>query len=163
MVRNRKRPGSPFVTTTDGTDNTIVWGIGAASDQRLRGFDGDTGATVFAGGGPGELMANTSPLITGIAARGRIYIAASNKVYAFAVPPPILLTGPTVLPGGAFQFSFTNAPGRTFSVLGTTNLTLPLTNWSGLGGATETAPGQFQFSDPQATNNPLRFYRVRLP
>jgi hypothetical protein len=155
--------GSPFVTSTDGTNNTIVWGIGAASDNRLRGFDGDTGVTVFAGGGPGELMANTSPLITGIAARGRIYIAANNKVYAFAVPPPILLTDPTVLPGGAFRFSFTNAPGKTFSVLGTTNLTLPLTNWSGLGGVTETAPGQFQFSDPQASNNLLRFYRVRLP
>jgi hypothetical protein len=25
------------------------------------------------------------------------------------------------------------------------------------------APGQFQFTDPQATNNPQRFYRVRSP
>jgi hypothetical protein len=44
--------GSPFVTSTDGTNNAIVWGIGSEGDQRLHGFDGDTGAVVFSGGGP---------------------------------------------------------------------------------------------------------------
>jgi hypothetical protein len=29
--------GSPFVTSTDGTNNVIVWGIGAEGDQRLCG------------------------------------------------------------------------------------------------------------------------------
>ena len=43
--------GSPFVTSTDGTNNVIVWGIGSEGDQRLRGWDGDTGAPVFSGGG----------------------------------------------------------------------------------------------------------------
>lgn len=80
--------GSPFVTTTDGTNNTIVWSVGASGDQKLHGFEADTGAPVFAGGGPAELMTGTSPLITGIAARGRIFVAANNKVYAFATPTP---------------------------------------------------------------------------
>ena len=154
---------SPFVTTTDGTNNVIVWGIGAAGDQRLRGFDGDTGATVFDGGGPNELMANAAPLITGIAARGRIYIAAKDKVYAFTAQPRFVLSNAALLPGGTFQFSFLNTPNTPFTVLATTNLTLPLTSWSGLSGITETAPGQFQFSDPQASNNVQRFYRVRQP
>jgi len=81
--------GSPWVTTTtDGTNNAIVWVVGSENggDQRLHGYNGDTGAIIYAGGGPNELMANTRKWNTGIVARGRIYFAASNKVYAFAVP-----------------------------------------------------------------------------
>jgi hypothetical protein len=40
---------------------------------------------------------------------------------------------------------------------------MPLSNWTTLGAATEVSPGQFQFTDPQATNTPQRFYRVRSP
>ncbi len=43
--------GSPMVTTTDGTSDAIVWSMGAESDDLLHGFDGDTGAVVFNGGG----------------------------------------------------------------------------------------------------------------
>ncbi len=77
--------GSPFVTSTDGTNNTIVWVVGteehgANGDQRLHGYDGDTGAVVYDGGGPNELMAGThSYSTTGIAARGRIYVAGDNS------------------------------------------------------------------------------------
>src|SRR4029077_14980380 len=42
--------GSPFVTSTDGTNNVIVWAVGAQGDQRLHGFDGDSGEVIFAGG-----------------------------------------------------------------------------------------------------------------
>ena len=88
---SRNGCGSPFVTSTDGTNNTIVWVVGTGStdagDQRLHGYDGETGAVVYNGGGPNELMAGThSYTTTGIAARGRIYVATDNKVYAFIVP-----------------------------------------------------------------------------
>ena len=85
---SRNGCGSPFVTSTDGTNNTIVWVVGTQSgDQRLHGYDGDSGAVVYAGGGANELMAGThSYSTTGIAARGRIYVATDNKVYAFIVP-----------------------------------------------------------------------------
>jgi hypothetical protein len=78
--------GSPWVTTTGGTNNSIVWVVGAEGDQRLHGYNGDTGAVVYAGGGPNELMTGTRKWNTGVVARGRIYFAARNKVYAFAVP-----------------------------------------------------------------------------
>jgi len=78
--------GSPWVTTTDGTNNSIVWVVGAEGDQRLHGYNGDTGAVIYVGGGPNELMANTRKWNTGVVARGRVYFAAGNKVYAFAVP-----------------------------------------------------------------------------
>src|SRR5262245_49384130 len=78
--------GSPWVTTTDGTNNVIVWVAGVAGDQRLHGYDGDTGAVVYAGGGVNELMTGTRQWNTGIVARGRIYVGADNKVYAFRLP-----------------------------------------------------------------------------
>jgi hypothetical protein len=84
--------GSPFVTATEGTNNMIVWVVGtdntgAPGDNRLHGYDGGTGAVVYAGGGPNETMAGTHSYSTiGIAARGRIYVATDNKVYAFKLP-----------------------------------------------------------------------------
>ena len=79
--------GSPWVTTTNGVDNAIVWAANSGNgDQRVRGFNGDTGAVVYAGGGPNERMNGTSKWNTGIVARGRMYFAGTNKVYAFALP-----------------------------------------------------------------------------
>jgi hypothetical protein len=156
--------GSPFVTSTDGTNNAIVWGIGSEGNQRLQGFNGDTGAIVFNGGGANELMAGTRRFNTAIAAHGRIYVANDNKVYAFTVPvAPIILTHPTLLPGGAFQFGFTNISGMSFTAYGTTNLVLAFTNWTRLGSVTEISSGQFQFTDSSGAGNQERFYRVTSP
>jgi hypothetical protein len=57
----------------------------------------------------------------------------------------------------------TNTSENTVTVLTTTNLLLPLTNWTVLGIVTDSPPGQFQFTDPQATNRPMRFYRICSP
>ena len=84
-------------------------------------------------------------------------------VSSAAVSTVIVLTNPTRLPGGAFQFSFTNVSGAAFTALAATNVSLVLSNWTVLGGATEISAGQFQFTDPQATNYSQRFYRVRSP
>ena len=85
---NQTGRGSPWITTTDGTNNTIVWVAGVAGDQRLHAYDGDTGAVIYAGGGANELMTGTRQWNTGITARGRIYFDADNKVYAFKLPTP---------------------------------------------------------------------------
>jgi hypothetical protein len=93
--------GSPFVTSTDGTNNMVVWAVGASGDQKLHGYNGDTGAVVYAGGGATETMAGThSYNTTAIAARGRIYVGTDNKVYAFRVPAgtPTPTPTPTVTP-----------------------------------------------------------------
>jgi hypothetical protein len=84
---NQTGQGSPWVTATNGTDNVIVWAVNSGNgDQRLRGFNGDTGAIVYDGGGANELMSGTSKWNTGIVARGRMYFAGANKVYAFLLP-----------------------------------------------------------------------------
>jgi hypothetical protein len=87
--------GSPWVTTTNGTNNAIVWVAGTEGDQRLHGYNGDTGAVVYAGGGPNELMTGTRQWNTGAVARGRIYFGADNKVYAFSVPTATPTPTPT--------------------------------------------------------------------
>jgi hypothetical protein len=100
---------SPFVTSTDGTNDVIVWVIGAEGDQRLHGYKGDTGEVVYAGGGASDVMAGVQRFNTGIAARGRIYVAGNNKVYAFGLPtgnptptptatPPVTPTPPVTTP-----------------------------------------------------------------
>jgi hypothetical protein len=77
---------SPFVTSTDGTNNPIVWAYGHGSNQRLFGYNGETGATIFSGGSASDTISGGRTFNTGIAARGHIYIAGDNKVYAFKVP-----------------------------------------------------------------------------
>jgi len=106
ITRNNGGCGSPFVTSTDGNNNMIVWVVGTedhltAGDQRLHGYDGDTGAVIYDGGGPNELMAGTHYYsTTGIVARGHIYIAGDNKVYAFrpSRPNPTPRSRPTPHP-----------------------------------------------------------------
>jgi hypothetical protein len=98
--------GSPFITSTDGTNNMIVWVAGGGGDGRLHGYNGDTGAVVYAGGGANEAMTGTRKWNTGIVARGRIYYPADNKIYAFKLsagtptptPTPTATATPTVTP-----------------------------------------------------------------
>lgn len=68
----------------------------------------------------------------------------------------------TELGNDTFQLSFTNAPGMGFVVLTSTNIALPLSNWTVLGAPTETSAGQYQFIDSQAAKRQMRFYRVSL-
>jgi len=81
-----------------------------------------------------------------------------------AANPPVL-ENITVPAGGGngLQFTFTNAPAADFTVLTATNVSLALTNWTVLGEVQQVAPGQYQFTDPQAATNRARFYRVRSP
>ncbi|MDQ6765758.1 MAG: dockerin type I domain-containing protein, partial [Verrucomicrobiota bacterium] len=113
--------GSPFVTSTDGTNNVTVWvvGAGGGGDQRLHGYDGDSGTVIYAGGGTNELMTGTRRFNTGIAARNRIYVANDNRVYAFVLPAPALQVASAV-------------SRKTHGGAGTFDVPLPLTGTSGV-------------------------------
>ena len=87
--------GSVFVTSTNGTDNVIVWAAGGGGDQRLHAYDGETGTVLYSGGGANEMMTGTRKWNTGIVARGRIYYPADNKVYAFVTPGGVPTPTPT--------------------------------------------------------------------
>ena len=124
--------GSPFVTSTDGTNNFIVWAAGAGGSQRLNGYNADTGALVFAGGGTNELMSGTRRWNTGIAARGRIYYAADNRVYAFKVPVAALQISSAV-------------SRKTHGSAGDFDVSLPLSGTPGVECRSGPVNGEYQF------------------
>lgn len=77
--------GSPMVTATDasGTD-AIVWAIGTENSNRLYGFDGETGATVWNGGADASTeMMRVLRFAVPIVAKGRIFVGAQRRAYAF--------------------------------------------------------------------------------
>lgn len=90
--------------------------------------------------------------------------SATNTRTVLVITPPTLV-GVTRLGDGTFQFSFTSLSGASFTVFASSNLTLPLAEWSNLGPALESpiGSGQFQFTEPQATNGPQRFYQISSP
>jgi predicted outer membrane repeat protein len=79
--------------------------------------------------------------------------------------PNFALIKATALADGTFEFAFSNLNGAPFSVRGSTNAALPISLWSNIGPALEISPGsgQFQFTDPDATNYVQRFYSVTSP
>jgi hypothetical protein len=76
---------------------------------------------------------------------------------------PFSVTGVPVASGGGKQLNFTNTPGATFSILYSTNATLPQASWTVLGSAVEISPGQFQFNVPVLANSAGNFFRIRSP
>jgi hypothetical protein len=124
--------GSPWVTTTDGTNNVIVWVAGVAGDQRLHGYDGNTGAMVYAGGGANELMSGTRQWNTGMVAHGRIYFGADNKVYAFQLPAgtptPTATSTPTATPTATATATATVSPSPTPTATATPSATATATS-----------------------------------
>lgn len=83
-------------------------------------------------------------------------------IQAGIVPPPTI-TNAKILTNGVFQIGFTNANlSASFSVLFSTNVALPRTNWTVIGTASNISPGVLQFTDTHATNK-TRFYMIRSP
>jgi hypothetical protein len=79
-----------------------------------------------------------------------------------AIAPPTLASTKT-LPNKPLQLAFTSRYGSVFSVIATENVAAPMSAWPVIGVAMETSPGQFQFTDSQATNLAQRFHRLRSP
>lgn len=93
------------------------------------------------------------------------YQGTATNVFLI-VPPattPISVASAATLANGTFQLSFTNTPGASFSVLASPDPSVPLSNWPVAGSVVEVSPGQFEFTDLNATNFPQQFYIVRSP
>jgi hypothetical protein len=93
---------------------------------------------------------------------------SSDATYASCNGAVTGMAGPVnswgVLPDGSFRLLFTNVSGAPYTVVGSSNISLPFTNWQVLGPAIEILPGQFQFTDSQGLNiSDKKFYRVRSP
>ena len=88
-------------------------------------------------------------------------VVLTNFSVAASAPP--VLSGVT-LAGTNLIFSGTNGTaGANYYVLTTTNLALPMMNWSILATQQFGAGGSVNFTNPIGTNAPQVFYRLRLP
>jgi sugar lactone lactonase YvrE len=146
---------------TPSGSGSIFAGAGL-SDPRGLAFDGG-GNLYVANAGSGTIVKITpggtsSVFASGLSGPTSIAIFPSLNVWSAT---GISLSNPHTTADGAFQFAFVDNPGLAFTALGTTNASLPLTNWTILAPVTEVSPGHYQFSDPQATNVGQRFYRIR--
>jgi hypothetical protein len=91
------------------------------------------------------------------------YLPASTSPITTTNTLPVL-TGAMFLGDGAFQFSFSNSLQATsYTVLSSTNLSLPLSNWTVLGAPSNIAPGLLQFTAQTGTNSTQCYYTVRSP
>jgi Immunoglobulin I-set domain./Beta-propeller repeat. len=88
-------------------------------------------------------------------------VTSPPAIQTVLVPSPMRLIPAFATSNRSFILSFTNTAGATFSVLTSTNVATPLSNWNSVTGLVELSPGQFQFMD-RATNG-QRFYRLRSP
>jgi hypothetical protein len=136
--------------------------IPAASVQNL---PLNRGGTVVAWGDNGSFVVGAVDVPAGLT---DVVAIAGGFFYSLALvsemrASPIVLTQSRKVPNGAFQFNFTNAPGVIFTVLGSAAPAAPKSDCTILGSATEIAPGQYQFTDPEATNNFWSWYRVCWP
>jgi hypothetical protein len=84
---------------------------------------------------------------------------AAEQQFTITTVPRII--GPLMLGSGQFQFSFTNATGAIYEVLGTTNVALPVGQWEVLGLPTSLGGGLYRFTDALAPGHPQRFYLLR--
>ena len=102
-----------------------------------------------------------------VRARGRTSSGRFNSsrgmvesVAQFYLSPPSL-TRLTMENNGTFRFAFSNSFATAFTVLVSTNASLPVAQWEVLGAPVPVGGGLYDFSDPAAVNHRQRFYQLR--
>lgn len=105
------------------------------------------------------LLQGAGPRTIAVTATG--YSANTVVQNIAGVPSPAL--GDIALSGGHVSFDFTSTAGLGFTVLGATNVSLPLTQWQVIGHPTEGPAGHYQFTDPNPTANSSFYYTVSQP
>ena len=102
-----------------------------------------------------------------------LYNATNGLGFSRNVQRLVVVPGGTLAPPNISSFTLLSnrqaqiivdyAPSSVVTILSATNITVPRSNWTVLGAATENPPGHFVFIDAGATNDNQRFYQVRTP
>ena len=96
-----------------------------------------------------------------------ITVAATGYSTASVVQTLVEITPSLVdsvsLNGTNLSFTLTSQPNLTITVLSTTNVALPISQWRTLGNATEGPTGHYEFTDPSPATNAAVFYTVIQP
>jgi hypothetical protein len=150
--------GSPWVTTTDGTNDVIVWVVGSEGDNKLHGYDGDTGTVIYPGT---DVMSGARKWNTGTVARGSIYVANDNKVYAFRVPAGTPTPTPTASPTPTVTATPTPTATATVTPTATATSTPTSTPTATASGSPTSTPTATASSSPTTTPRPTPTARPR--
>jgi autotransporter-associated beta strand protein len=161
--------GQPSLLVTNGTltlaDNPVIVTASAlpltggtyplvaiATNGTVGSVSGDVSASTLTIAGAGLGNGATASLLL---ADSVLYLVVNQPT-----PAPAIFGSVSPLPGnGGFQLIFSGSNGHNYSILTTTNLTLPLASWQTL------ATGSFGSvlvtnTDLTATNSPQRFYDI---
>lgn len=89
-------------------------------------------------------------------------LAVDGTLRVVAAPVPPTITNFGFLPDGAFALTLAGEVGQPYTILASTNVAQPLAEWTVL--ETGTLPSSpHTFTDPGATNQPVRFYLTTTP
>jgi len=161
-INIQSTPASPF-TITVGTGGNPADNFNSASNYDWVIAAGSS-IVNFA---TNEFVINSSQFQNGLGS-GSFYLHASGNslVLSFTnnLPPA---PGPVVVnltaSGNSLVFSGTNgSPTAPYYVLASTNLALPLTNWTVILTNAFDGNGNFNFTNPADVNNQQRFYLLKL-
>ncbi len=138
--------GIAFALNSDGTGFTVLHQFtGSAGDGSqpfgalLKASDGALYGSTYFGG---DYSANG---VSGILFR------------LFAAPAQVRITSIALSPAGSFLTFSGGAAGHTYEIQVATDP--GASSWQAIGSADAGIDGTFQFTDPAATNSPVRFYR----
>jgi hypothetical protein len=85
-------------------------------------------------------------------------LGQSIPITQAVIGTPPTLTDVQMLGNGVVQFAFTNNPGATFTVLSTTDLSMPLSNWTVVGTASNAVSNVFLFTTQPTIRNASMAY-----
>ena len=105
----------------------------------------------------------TVPPSAGVTWQNSLSTDGSITVASIIPPPSFANVNPvTVAPNGVATINATGTVGGTYTLYGTTNLTLPMAAWTVItSGTVTTSP--FSITDPSASSLTQRFYRFGTP
>ena len=144
----------------------VPGGSGAAYGGAI--FNRNGSVIVFSGNFSGNSGGDIYNLADGTVASVTL-LGVSATVSRFAtnggvtLPPiPPLISSAVRLADGKLQLSFTNLSGTNFTVIASTNLAIPASNWVSRGAPTQAVGNLYQFTDPTPSNRQY-FYQLRFP
>jgi hypothetical protein len=130
-----------------------ITGLQPATYYHFRGVVTNGATSVYS---PDTVLYTDPTILIGdLTGSGQISGSEAGMVLSnYFVSSGLVLTNPASLGGGNFQFGLGAISGWSFNVQASSDLT----TWSNL--PTSATPF-YEFFDPEATNSPYRFYRVR--
>jgi alpha-galactosidase len=154
---------SPSNSLAQVAGNVVYGGTLVMTNLATNSFAAGDSFKIFNAAAYSGAFTNVVPAIPGINLAWNTNTLSSGVLSVVASPTPSPQIVTTAMNGNDFVFSGTNGvAGWPYWVLTTTNITLPITNWSLVYTGAFDASGNFIYTNPAGSNAQL-FYLLELP